>query len=87
VILYDEPTTGLDPTNTRRISELILQIQKELKVTSIVVTHDMQCAFMVANRIAMVEGKKVRLAADVETFKQTKDRVISDFIYAMEPKP
>jgi phospholipid/cholesterol/gamma-HCH transport system ATP-binding protein len=86
VILYDEPTTGLDPTNTRRISELILQIQRELHVTSIVVTHDMPCAFMIANRIAMLHDKRIRLAAPVDTFKHTEDRVIADFIYAMEPK-
>jgi len=58
IILYDEPTTGLDPVRGRNISELIVRLQRELKVTSIVVTHDLICASMVANRIAMLhEGK------------------------------
>jgi phospholipid/cholesterol/gamma-HCH transport system ATP-binding protein len=84
VILYDEPTTGLDPTNTRRISELIMQIQKDLGVTSIVVTHDMQCAFMVADRVAMIADKRVRLVAPIAEFKRTQDAIIREFIYAME---
>ncbi|MCC6807642.1 MAG: ABC transporter ATP-binding protein [Deltaproteobacteria bacterium] len=86
VLLYDEPTTGLDPANTRRISELILQIQRDLKVTSIVVTHDMPCAFLVGDRIAMLHDRRVRLAAPVDAFKHTQDPVIKDFIYAMEPQ-
>src|SRR5687768_6358826 len=54
VILYDEPTTGLDPIRSDVINELILKLQRELKVTSIVVTHDMQSAFKVADRIVML---------------------------------
>jgi len=54
VILYDEPTTGLDPVRSDVINELILKLQRELKVTSIVVTHDMNSAFKVADRIAGV---------------------------------
>jgi phospholipid/cholesterol/gamma-HCH transport system ATP-binding protein len=54
VLLYDEPTTGLDPTNTRRIDNLIVDMQKKLDVTSIVVTHDIQSAFRVADRIALL---------------------------------
>ena len=58
VILYDEPTTGLDPIRSDVINELILKLQRELKVTSIVVTHDMDSAFKVADRIVMLhEGK------------------------------
>ena len=52
VLLYDEPTTGLDPINTRRINELIMSIQRGLHVTSLVVTHDMATAFMVSDRLA-----------------------------------
>lgn len=54
VILYDEPTTGLDPVRSDVINELILKLQRELKVTSIVVTHDMNSAFKVADRIVML---------------------------------
>jgi phospholipid/cholesterol/gamma-HCH transport system ATP-binding protein len=60
VILYDEPTTGLDPIRSDVINELILKLKRELNVTSIVVTHDMQSAFKVADRIVMLhEGKLI----------------------------
>lgn len=83
-ILYDEPTTGLDPLNTRRIGELILKIQEDLKVTSIVVTHDMQCAFLVADRLAMLHERKVQLVAPAKEFENTKDPVVREFIHAMQ---
>jgi phospholipid/cholesterol/gamma-HCH transport system ATP-binding protein len=57
VILYDEPTTGLDPINVRRINGLILRLQEQLKVTSIVVTHDMESCFTVTDRIAFLNDK------------------------------
>jgi len=59
VILWDEPTTGLDPSNTRRISELILKMQADLKVTSLVVTHDMGSAMLVGDRIALLHEKRI----------------------------
>src|SRR5207244_7144209 len=60
VILYDEPTTGLDPIRSDVINELILKLQRELKVTSVVVTHDMVSAFKVATRMVMLhEGKLI----------------------------
>src|SRR6202044_3873714 len=59
VILYDEPTTGLDPINTARINPLILGIQRALKITSVVVTHDMGTAFSVSNRVAMLGRGRV----------------------------
>jgi phospholipid/cholesterol/gamma-HCH transport system ATP-binding protein len=64
IILYDEPTTGLDPTNTRRINELIVSLQKKLGVTSIVITHDMDSALAVADRVALLSGGKIALIAD-----------------------
>lgn len=60
VLLYDEPTTGLDPINTTRINNLILDLKKRLDVTSVVVTHDMQSAFAISDRIAMIhEGHRI----------------------------
>ncbi len=59
VILYDEPTTGLDPVNVRRINGLILGLQKKLGVTSIVVTHDMDSCFTVSDRIAMLHDRRI----------------------------
>ena len=59
VILWDEPTTGLDPVTTETINQLILAMQKQLGCTSIVVTHDMMSAFTVSNRIAMLAQRRI----------------------------
>jgi len=80
VILYDEPTTGLDPTNTRRINELILELQEKLKVTSLVVTHDMASAFTVSNRLALVNNKKIEFVGTVEEVKRSQNEVVKKFI-------
>ncbi len=55
IILYDEPTTGLDPVTSREISELVLKMQEKYKVTSVVVTHDMPCTKLVSNRIVLLK--------------------------------
>ena len=80
VILYDEPTTGLDPSNTRRINELIIDMQSKLKVTSIVVTHDMQSAMTVSNRIAMLYEKRIRSVMSVDEVRASEDSLIREFI-------
>ena len=59
VVLYDEPTTGLDPIRSDVINELILKLSRELSITSIVVTHDMTSAFKIATRIVMLYHGKV----------------------------
>ena len=64
IILYDEPTTGLDPTNTRRINELIRALQEKLHVSSLVITHDMQAALAVADRVALLEGGRIAVEVD-----------------------
>jgi phospholipid/cholesterol/gamma-HCH transport system ATP-binding protein len=67
VILYDEPTTGLDPANARRIGELIRDLQARLRVTSVVVTHDLQLCFSTSDRIGLLhEGRIVQLATPAE---------------------
>lgn len=86
VLLYDEPTTGLDPINTARINHLILGIQRALKLTSIVVTHDMGTAFSVSNRLAMIARGKVIAFAPVDEFRHTKDRYVTDFIEGKAPE-
>lgn len=85
VILYDEPTTGLDPINTARINHLILSIQKTLKLTSIVVTHDMGTAFSVSNRMVMVGKGKVLLEGEPDVFVESKDPYVRDFIDGRAP--
>ena len=59
VVLYDEPTTGLDPINTARVNHLIMGLQRKLNITSIVVTHDMKSAFTISDEIAMVHGGRI----------------------------
>jgi phospholipid/cholesterol/gamma-HCH transport system ATP-binding protein len=80
VILYDEPTTGLDPANTRRINELIRAMQAKLSVTSIVVTHDMDSALTVSDRIAMLEDKRIRTVMTTGEVRASEDSRIRDFI-------
>lgn len=80
VILYDEPTTGLDPTNTNRINELIISLQKRFKVTSIVVTHDMASAFKVSNRLALLHNKKIEFVGTKEEIDRSKNEVVKQFI-------
>ena len=83
MILYDEPTTGLDPINTRRINELILSIQNRLKVTSLVVTHDLPSAFMVSNRMAMLSKGRIVAALPTDEFRRSAEPAIREFISAM----
>lgn len=80
VILYDEPTTGLDPTNTRRIDDLIIRLQEVLHVTSIVVTHDMASAFRISDRMALLANKKIDFVGNIEELKTTANQNVRDFI-------
>ena len=80
VVLYDEPTTGLDPITSDVINELILKLADELGITSIVVTHDLASAFKVADRMVMMHEGKVRLEGDPEAFRASDDPVVSRFL-------
>lgn len=80
VILYDEPTTGLDPPNCDRIAMMIRDLQERLNVTSIVVTHDIDTAFYVSDRMAMLHEKRFPWVAPVEDFRAIEDPQVKDFI-------
>ncbi len=80
IILYDEPTTGLDPINSDVINELILRMQEKLHVTSIVVTHDMTSAYKVGNRIAMLYEGKIIGVGTPDEIKNTQNPIIRQFI-------
>jgi phospholipid/cholesterol/gamma-HCH transport system ATP-binding protein len=80
VVLYDEPTTGLDPIRSDVINELILKLQRELKVTSIIVTHDMQSAFKVGDRIVMLHEGKVIFDGTPDEIKASENPIISAFV-------
>jgi phospholipid/cholesterol/gamma-HCH transport system ATP-binding protein len=85
VLLYDEPTTGLDPINTARVNHLITGLQKQLNITSIVVTHDMRSAFSISDRIAMVHSGRIIMAGTVEEFRSAADPRVADFIEGRAP--
>lgn len=80
VILYDEPTTGLDPANTKRICRLIRKLQAELGVTSVVVTHDMEAAFSVTDRIAMIHHQRFGFIGTKEEARLSSDPMVQNFI-------
>lgn len=80
VILYDEPTTGLDPPNCDRIAMMIRKLQRELGVTSIVVTHDIDTAFYVSDRMAMLHEKKFPYVAPTDEFRRIPQPEVRDFI-------
>jgi phospholipid/cholesterol/gamma-HCH transport system ATP-binding protein len=80
VILYDEPTTGLDPIRADVINELILKLQRELAVTSIVVTHDMTSAYKVADRIIMLHRGKIIADGNADYIRSHPSSVVQEFI-------
>jgi phospholipid/cholesterol/gamma-HCH transport system ATP-binding protein len=83
VLLYDEPTTGLDPINVRRISELILNLNERLKVTSICVTHDLASAYMISDRLAMIADRHIIAVGPTEELRRSEDPRVKEFLTAM----
>ena len=80
IILYDEPTSGLDPVIASAINELIIQTRESLGATQIVVTHDMESAYRIADRIAMLYGGKIIAAGSVDEIRSTQDPIVQQFI-------
>lgn len=80
IILYDEPTTGLDPIMADAINDLIVRMKQRLKVTAVVVTHDMTSAYKVGDRIAMLYDGKIIGIGTPEEIKNSKDPVVQQFI-------
>jgi len=80
VILYDEPTTGLDPIRSDIINELILKLERELGVTTVVVTHDMKSAYKVADRIIMLHNGKVIADGDADHIRNHPHPIVQQFI-------
>ncbi len=81
VVLYDEPTTGLDPIRSDVINELVLKLQRELGVTSIVVTHDMTSAYKVADRIIMLHKGKIVADGDADHIRNHPHPIVQQFIH------
>ena len=80
VMLYDEPTTGLDPVRADVINELIVRLNERLRVTSITVTHDMSSAFKIADRIVMLQQGKIIFDGTPLQLQETKEAVVSRFV-------
>jgi phospholipid/cholesterol/gamma-HCH transport system ATP-binding protein len=85
VVLYDEPTTGLDPINITRINKLINSLKNGLEITSVVVTHDMRTAFDVADRMAMVHRGEIIAYGRPDEFRDAVDPRVADFIHGRAP--
>src|SRR5260221_10682101 len=79
-VLFDEPTTSLDPVSARRVDRLIRELSDKLGVTSIVVSHDLVSIFSIADRIAMVYQGGLKLVGTPQDFKSTPDPVVKHFI-------
>ena len=80
MLFYDEPTAGLDPVSSAQIAQLILDLKKKMDVTSIVITHDMKAAFEVADRMALLAGKRFHLIGSPEEFRTSKDPLVRQFV-------
>ena len=79
IMLYDEPTTGLDPVTSDEISSLINEVQKKYKTTSIIITHDIKCALKTADRIMMLADGQVYKEGKINDFENSSDPLISSF--------
>jgi len=79
IMLYDEPTTGLDPVTSDEISALINQVQKKYKTSSIIITHDIECARATADRLIMLQDGEIYMEGSLEAFENSKDASIQSF--------
>ena len=84
VLLFDEPTTGLDPVTTNAINKLIFDLSRELKVTSVVVSHDMHCAMDIADRIIVLDKGQVVAEGTAEQMMQSEHPLVKDFLEEVE---
>ncbi|MFA4854608.1 MAG: ABC transporter ATP-binding protein [Candidatus Omnitrophota bacterium] len=87
IILYDEPTTGVDPITADSINELIRSLHDKLKVTSVVVTHDMKSAYYIADKIAMMYQGKIIIEGTPKDIQAAKDPVVHQFINGLSKGP
>ncbi|MDP9076697.1 MAG: ATP-binding cassette domain-containing protein [Bacteroidota bacterium] len=79
IILYDEPTTGLDPITSREISDLILSIQKKQKTTSIIITHDMECARIASDRVVIMDDGEYIAEGTFDQLHKSKDKIVGSY--------
>jgi phospholipid/cholesterol/gamma-HCH transport system ATP-binding protein len=87
VILYDEPTTGLDPANQRRIGELIRELQRELHVTSVIVTHELELCFAVSDRVALLKDGRIAAQGAAEEMRESQQADVRAFLDGVRDTP
>lgn len=88
LLLYDDPTGGLDPINVRRVDEMVLALRRKLGLTSVVVTHDLASAYLLSDRLAMLADRRIVEVADVAQFRASKHPAVRAFLDAMPlPRP
>lgn len=80
VLLWDEPTTGLDPINTAAVERLIQRLSEELEVTSLLVTHDVEGGLMICDRVAMLDSGRLRFCGTPDEFRSSTDPVVRAFV-------
>ena len=80
LVLYDEPTTGLDPIRANVINDLIVRLQRDLSITSVVVTHDLDSAFQVADRMVLLHEGRVRIQGTPDELRTSEDPVLRSFL-------
>jgi len=80
ILLFDEPTTGLDPVTTNSVNQLIQELSRSLKTTSIVVSHDMHCALDIADRIIVLDGGHIVDQGTPDELKKSKEPLVQDFL-------
>jgi phospholipid/cholesterol/gamma-HCH transport system ATP-binding protein len=80
ILLWDEPTTGLDPINTAAVERLIKRLSKELEVTSLLVTHDVEGGLIMCDRVAMLHSGKLRFCGSPQEFETSSDPVVRAFV-------
>jgi phospholipid/cholesterol/gamma-HCH transport system ATP-binding protein len=81
ILLYDEPTTGLDPPNISRINQLIRSMQAQFGITAVIITHDVKSAFEISDRIAFLHHGKIIFTGTVDEAEKSDIEVLSDFIH------
>jgi phospholipid/cholesterol/gamma-HCH transport system ATP-binding protein len=86
-VLFDEPTTGLDPVSARRIDKLIRELADQLHVTCVVVSHDLTSIFSIADRIAFIYQGRVHMCGTPVEFRQSADPVVQQFIQGLSSGP
>jgi phospholipid/cholesterol/gamma-HCH transport system ATP-binding protein len=87
IILYDEPSTGIDPIRADAINDLIIQMKMEMGVTSVVITHDMVSAYKIADRIAMLYQGKIIEEGTPEEIEKTENEIVQQFIHGKAKGP